>query len=351
MRIIGGVTDLPHPVEPMLARTAKSPPEGEGWAFEIKWDGVRALAAIGDGRLRIASRTGKDASDRYPELTGAIEALARRDILLDGEVVALDDAGRPSFQALQRRMGLTRPETIERRAREVPVTFIAFDVLALDGKPIIARPYEERRSILDELGLDAATDGVWRAPAHHPGPGSEFLAAARAQGLEGIVAKRLGSTYRPGRRSADWVKVRARKGQELVIGAFMPGDGARRGGVGSLLVGHWDSTPAEAKSLGRDQRLVYAGGVGTGFTDEMLRYLTDLLEPLRVEDPPFELGEDPRLKYKARARERGAGPVWVEPALVCEVEFTEWTREGTLRQPSFKGLRDDKAPREVVRES
>ena len=178
-----------------------------------------------------------------------------------------------------------------------------------------------------------------------------FLAAARAQGLEGIVCKRLGSQYRPGKRSADWLKIRARLGQELLIGGYMPGEGGRRGKVGSLLVGYWDSTPAEAERLDRPQRLVYAGGVGTGFTDAMLDRLIGLLKPLAIEESRFELGEDPSLKYKARARERGAGPVWVRPELVGEFEFTEWTREGTLRQPAFKGLRDDKDPREVVRES
>ncbi len=131
----------------------------------------------------------------------------------------------------------------------------------------------------------------------------------------------------------------------------MPGEGGRTGSVGSLLVGYWDRTPEEAASTGSPQRFVYAGGVGTGFTDEMLKRLRALLEPLRIDEMPFELGEDPREKYKGRARARGAGPVWVEPLLICEVEFTEWTNEGTLRQPSFKGLRDDKAPREVVRET
>jgi len=335
----------------MLATPAEVPPEGDGWAFEIKWDGVRALAEVTADGLRIASRTGKDASRRYPELTSAIEALDGRQMVLDGEVVALDGEGRPSFQTLQRRMGLSRPEAIELRAREVPATYVAFDLLELDGGSLIAKPYEERRDLLTSLGLDAATDGVWRAPAHHPGPGAEFLEAARARGLEGIVAKRLGSLYRPGKRSSEWIKVRARKNQELVIGAFMPGEGGRRGTVGSLLVGYWDATPEEAEILGRAQRFVYAGGVGTGFTDEMLRRLIGLLEPLRREESPFELGEDPVLKYKARARERGAGPVWVEPLLVGEFEFTEWTREGTLRQPSFKGLRDDKRAPDVVRET
>lgn len=330
----------------MLATPAREPPAGAGWAFEVKWDGVRALARAAGGELRVASRSGEDATGRYPELAG-IAAAIPGGAILDGEIVALDAQGRASFQALQRRMGLSRPETIRRRALEVPVTYVVFDLLNHGGRSLLELPYEKRRAELLALGLDG---DHWRAPAHHLGDGAEFLAAARANGLEGIVCKRLGSPYRPGRRSSDWLKIRARRGQELVVGGYMPGEGSRRGKVGSLLVGYWDATPDEAERLGRPQRLVYAGGVGTGFTDEMLARLTALLEPLRTPDCPFELGEDPRQKYRARARERGAGPVWVRPELVAELEFTEWTREGTLRQPSFKGLRDDKDPREVVRE-
>ena len=331
----------------MLATPAVDPPAGDGWAFEIKWDGVRAPAFVDDSGVRIHSRRGEDTSHRYPELASMAAALAGRDVVLDGEVVAFDEGGRPSFQTLQRRMGLSRPETIRLRAEEFPVTYVAFDLLALDGEPLLAEPYERRRELLAELDLDGDS---WRSPAHHLGPGDEFLAAARAQGLEGIVCKRLSSPYRPGKRSPDWLKIRARLGQELAIGGYMPGEGGRRGKVGSLLVGYWDSTPDEAERLDHPQRLVYAGGVGTGFTDAMLDRLIGLLRPLEIEESPFELGEDPRLKYKARARERGAGPVWVRPELVGEFEFTEWTREGTLRQPAFKGLRDDKDPREVVRE-
>ncbi len=332
----------------MLATPAATPPSHDGWAFEIKWDGVRALAHVEAGALRISSRSGEDTSARYPELAGLADALGGRSAILDGEVVAFDAEGRPSFQTLQRRMGLTRPETIRRRSQEVPVSYVAFDLVHLDDASLMSEPYERRRELLAELGLDS---DCWRAPAHRIGEGVAFLEAARAQGLEGIVCKRLGSPYRPGRRSADWLKIRARLRQELVVGAYMPGEGGRSGSVGSLLVGFWDRTPAEAASTGSSQRLVYAGGVGTGFTDEMLKRLRALLEPLRLEEMPFELGEDPRLKYRGRARARGAGPVWVEPLIVCEVEFTEWTHEGTLRQPSFKGLRDDKVPLDVVRET
>ena len=228
------------------------------------------------------------------------------------------------------------------------MTFVAFDLLHLDSASLIAEPYERRRELLAGLELDG---DCWRAPAHRIGDGAAFLDAARAQGLEGIVCKRLGTPYRPGRRSADWLKIRARLGQELVIGGYMPGEGGRAGSVGSLLVGYWDRTPEEAARRTARKSSFTPAGVGTGFTDEMLKRLRELLEPLRIGEMAFELGEDPREKYKGRARARGAGPVWVEPLLICEVEFTEWTLEGTLRQPSFKGLRDDKAARDVVRET
>ena len=240
----------------MLATPATTPPDGDGWAFEIKWDGVRALAYCEDGALRISSRRGEDASHRYPELTGLPEALGGRMAILDGEVVAFDAEGRPSFQTLQKRMGLSRPETIRRRSQEVPVTFVAFDLLHLDSESLLAEPYERRRELLAELELDG---DCWRAPAHRIGEGPAFLDAARAQGLEGIVCKRLGTPYRPGRRSADWLKIRARLRQELVVGGYMPGEGGRTGSVGSLLVGYWDRTPEEAVSTGSAQKLVYAG--------------------------------------------------------------------------------------------
>jgi bifunctional non-homologous end joining protein LigD len=340
---------MPRNLEPMLATPAKvPPPDDDGWGFEIKWDGIRARAYIADGKVRLAARRGTDHTPRYPELAAIATALGEREAILDGEIVAFDESGRPSFQLLQRRMGLTTESTIRVRASETPATYVAFDLLWLDGRSLLAEPYERRRELLAALGFDGPN---WQTPAHHVGDGDRLWAAVQEQGLEGIVAKRLQSPYRPGQRSREWLKVRHRRGQELVIGGWMPGEGSRGGRVGSLLVGHWDATPDEAERLGRPQRLVYAGGVGTGYTQEMLDRLTALLEPLRRPDSPFELGEDPELKYRQRARARGAGPVWVEPELVGEFEFTEWTREGTLRQSAFKGLRDDKDPREVVRES
>ena len=339
---------MPRNLEPMLAIPAPDPPAGEEWAHEIKWDGIRALTRIDRDGLRIGARRGADHTPRYPELAALAGALEGREAILDGEIVAFDESGRPSFQLLQRRMGLSTEATIRRRSVETPATYVAFDLLWLDGRSLLAEPYERRRELLAELELAGPH---WQAPRHHLGDGEALWTLVRERRLEGIVAKRLGSPYRPGQRSREWLKVRNRRGQELVIGGWMPGEGSRGGRVGSLLVGHWDATPEEAARLGRPQRLVYAGGVGTGYTQEMLKQLTELLEPLRREESPFELGEDPRVKYAQRARQRGAGPVWVEPELVGEFEFTEWTNEGTLRQSAFKGLREDKDPREVVRES
>jgi bifunctional non-homologous end joining protein LigD len=328
---------MPTRLEPMLATPLPKPPTDDGWAYEIKWDGIRALGYVAGGKLKLSARRGADHTPRYPELVEFAAALGGRDAIVDGEIVAFDDEGRPRFQLLQRRMGLANEATIRRRSVETPATYVVFDVLWLDGKSLLESPYEERREVLDGLGLDGPH---WRAPRNHVGDGAALWQLVQSRDLEGIVAKRLGSPYRPGKRSREWAKVRNRRGQEFVIGGWMPGEGSRGGRVGSLLVGHYV-----------DGKLAYAGGVGTGFTQSLLDELTALLKPLERVDSPFELGEDPKVKYAQRARDRGAGPVWVEPELVGEVEFTEWTHEGTLRQPSFKGLRTDKDPREVVRET
>jgi bifunctional non-homologous end joining protein LigD len=337
---------MPDDLEPMLATPAKALPAGDDWAFELKWDGVRALAYVEGGEVRLSARRGDDTTVRYPELAAIGPANAGRELILDGEIVAFDEDGAPSFGHLQRRMGLTDRIRIQRRAAETPVTYVGFDLLWLDGRPLTGEPYERRRELLAELGFDGP---AWLAPGHRVGDGAALLELVRERGLEGVVAKRLGSAYRPGRRSGDWVKVQNRRRQELVIGGYLPGEGGRASRVGSLLVGYWDATPDEATALGRAQRLVYAGGVGTGFTQARLDELTALLEPLRRDTSPFEAGWDPKVKYATRARQRG-GLVWVEPVVVCEVEFLRWTHEDTLRAASFKGLRDDKEPREVVRE-
>jgi bifunctional non-homologous end joining protein LigD len=331
----------------MLATAAKKLPAGDEWAYELKWDGVRALLLCEEGETKVSARRGDDATARYPELAEIAASLGGHDAVFDGEIVAFDERGEPSFGRLQRRMGLTDRIRIQRRAADTPITYVAFDLLWLDGRSLCDEPYERRRELLAELGFDGPN---WQAPSHHVGDGEALLEVVRKRGLEGVVAKRLSSPYRPGRRSSDWVKVQCRRRQELVIGGWMPGEGGRAKRVGSLLVGYWDATPGEAERLGRSQRLVYAGGVGTGFTQATLAELTQRLAPFERETSPFEAGWDPEEKYAARIRERGALR-WVEPELVCEVEFLRWTHEDTVRAASFKGLRDDKDPREVVREA
>jgi bifunctional non-homologous end joining protein LigD len=212
---------------------------------------------------------------------------------------------------------------------DTPVDYVVFDLLHLDGGCTRDLPYSERRELLAGLGLDGPR---WRAPRHRIGGGAELLEAARRQGLEGVVAKKLDSPYRPGGRGGEWIKARVWRRQEFVIGGYIPGEGSRSGRVGSLLVGYYDA----------DSRLVFAGGVGSGLKQAEIDLLTRELKQRLRPDSPFDVGE-PR-GPKARLA------LWCEPELVCEVSWTEWTDEGTLRQPAFKGMRDDKDPREVVRE-
>ena len=283
----------------MLATPATVPPEDEGWAFEIKWDGVREHSPTARA-ARSASRRGavRTRATATPSWRGCPTRSAERAAILDGEVVAFDAEGRPSFQTLQKRMGLSRPETIRRRSQEVPVTFVAFDLLHLDSESLLSEPYERRRELLAELDLEG---DCWRAPAHRIGDGPAFLEAARSQGLEGIVCKRLGTPYRPGRRSADWLKIRARLGQELVIGGYMPGEGGRTGSVGSLLSATGTARPMRRCRPGAHRSSFTPGASVPASPNEMLKRLRALLEPLRIDEMAFELGEDPRLKYKGRA--------------------------------------------------
>jgi bifunctional non-homologous end joining protein LigD len=330
---------FPSRLSPMLAKMAPLP-NGKGeWAFEIKWDGVRALAYANRGEWRMASRRGEDVTARYPELAGIGEDLAGHAVVLDGEVCAFTDRGRPSFQLLQRRMGLSDPKAIATRLRETPVTFVAFDLLHLDGANTRPLLYPERRELLEGLELDGPH---WQTPSNHPGPGTDLLEAARRRGLEGVVAKRLDSPYRPGKRTGEWTKARIWKRQEFVIGGYIPGEGSRSGRVGSLLVGFWDKRPEGAKKR-EPQRLVFAGGVGSGLRQSDIDFLTRELTARRRDASPFEVGGPKGAKARTA--------VYCEPELVCEVSWTEWTKQGTLRQPAFKGLRTDKDPRDVVREA
>jgi bifunctional non-homologous end joining protein LigD len=323
----GGWEPLPHLVRPMLATAGELPVDDDGWAYEFKWDGVRALAYVDGGRLRLVGRNDRECTDTYPELRPMGAALGSRQVILDGEIVALDPGGRPSFEALQHRMHVVDPAKARRMAQQAPVTMLLFDLLHLDGASTLDLPYRQRRRLLDGLGL---AGDRWAVPATHPGPGVDLLTAARATGLEGVVAKRVASPYRPGRRSPDWRKVKVSRTQEVVVGGWSPGKGGRQDTIGALLVG----IPAHGG-------LDYAGKVGTGFSAATLDDLANRLDPLRRAQTPFS-GDIPRAD--------AAGATWVDPVLVGEVRFAEWTKAGRLRHPSWRGLRPDKSPTEVVRE-
>jgi bifunctional non-homologous end joining protein LigD len=239
--------------------------------------------------------------------------------------VALDANGRPSFEEIQQRMGLTSESEVRRKMKLVPVTYMVFDLIWHDGHSLLKHPYSERRRLLAELKLAGAS---WQTPPFEKGGGQAMLDASATAGLEGVMAKKLDSHYEPGRRSGAWVKVKNRNRQELVIGGWLDGEGKRRGYPGSLLVGYYD----------KDKKFVYAGKVGTGFTDATLERLAELLKPLVQDQSPYDIGSPPRAAH------------YVKPRLVAEFEFVEWTRSGQLRAPSFKGLRTDKPARKVVRE-
>ncbi len=318
---------MPEHVVPMLAQlSAKVPPDQAKWSFEVKWDGIRAIAYVQPGRLRLESRNLNDVTDAYPEVRGIVRALGMHEVVLDGEIVAFDERGKPSFERLQRRMHVTSQSAVRRLAASTPVLYVIFDLLYLDGHSLVELPYRERRRRLEELGLEGR---AWRVPAAHPGEGSALLEATGQQELEGIVAKRLDSRYEAGRRGGSWLKIKHTYRQELVIGGWVPGEGRRRDRIGALLMGYYDR-----------EGFRYAGRVGTGFTEAMLDELGTRLSPLRRDSSPF-----------TRAPKLPRGTVFVEPCLVAEIELREWTAERIMRAPSFKGLREDKAPRDVTLET
>jgi len=219
----------------MAAVTGALPVNEDAFAFEVKWDGVRVLTYIDDGTLRMESRNLKDITPRYPELHGLTDVFAGRQVLLDGEVVAFDESGRPSFGVLQSRMHVGNPIEVRRLMAETPVVYMLFDVLWLDGASTMAMPLHERRALLG--GLDLAGPG-WQTPASHVGDGAALSEASRRQGLEGIVAKKLDSIYEPGKRTRQWIKIKNQRNQELVVGGWMEGEGNREGRIGALLVGY-----------------------------------------------------------------------------------------------------------------
>jgi bifunctional non-homologous end joining protein LigD len=325
-----GFAAMPDRVSPMLATpTTRLPHDDAAWGFEFKWDGVRAIVFVDGGRPRAMSRNDRDITASYPELRAMAESIGSRQLVLDGELVALDADGRPSFGVLQSRMHVTDAAAVRRLARTTPVTYLVFDLLYADGESLLERPYSQRRAALDELGLSGDT---WHTPPWFAGGGAAVFDASKEQQLEGVVMKRLDSPYTPGTRSKSWLKLKHFRAQEVVIVGWKPGEGSRQGVIGSLLLGVPDETG----------ELSYAGHVGTGFTEAMLRDLAGDLAPLAAAESPFT-ADIP----KPHSRDAH----WVRPELVGEVAFSEWTRDGRLRHPSWRGLRPDKNAAEVRRES
>jgi bifunctional non-homologous end joining protein LigD len=314
----------------MLATLAERPFSGKGWLFEIKYDGVRVLAARQGEQVDLYGRSGQRITGRYPEVAGALRALPVEHFLIDGEIIALDDEGRPSFQQLQPRMGLTDPRDIERAAARIPTIGVFFDCLMLDGHDLRRLPLLERKACL-RMFLPAL--GPLRFSEHIPAQGEAFFEAASEQRLEGIVAKKAKSLYTAG-RSRDWIKIKCQRRQEFVTAGFTDPQGSR-GYFGALHIGLYEGRPGDGL------RLVYVSKVGSGFDQAGLKSLWERLEPLSRATCPFEAGAVPT----------GRGHHWVEPKLVCEVRFSEWTADGGIRHPVFIGLRSDKRPEDCRRES
>lgn len=308
---------------PMLASLGTAPFSDPGWLFEIKYDGVRVLARCRDGAVTLFGRKGDEVTRRYPEIVHALSKTAPTDFLIDGEIVAMDEAGRPNFQRLQRRMHLTNRFDIEQAARTVPARGFFFDCLEAGGRDLRNLPLVRRKQC---LSMFVAERGVVQYTEHIAERGEDFYHAASAQRLEGIIAKRADSHYSAG-RSRDWVKFKCRKRQEFVIGGYTRPGGSRRH-FGALHLG-----------LYRNGALEYVSKVGTGFDQQTLGAVHQMLLALTRDDSPF-----------AAPSPAGTAHRWVEPRLVCEVEFTDWTDDGGLRHPSFLGLRDDKAPDDCRRE-
>jgi bifunctional non-homologous end joining protein LigD len=295
-----------------------SPVEDRQWAYEVKWDGVRAVVYLQDGQLRLMSRTDRDITRRYPELAALATSLSGEAVVLDGELVSLDAEGRPSFGRLQHRMHAVDPAEIRRLVGRYPVTYMIFDLLHADGQSLLGQPHVERRSRLSQLD---PTGPAWQTPPSWTDGGPDVLAATSEQGLEGIIAKRLSSTYQAGRRSPASRKIKNIRTVDVVIGGWSPGGGRRTGTIGSLLVGV--STP---------DGLAYIGNVGTGFTDAALRDLFGRLTALDVPTSPFNAVPVPN-EFARSAR-------WVRPELGGEVAYAEIGLEGRLRHPRWRGLRE-----------
>jgi bifunctional non-homologous end joining protein LigD len=294
---------LRFPVPPMKATIGTLPPDDGSWAYEIKWDGYRTLAFVDAGRTRWQSSHLLDVTAKYPELVEFADSVNADSAIIDGELVVLDDDGRPRFELMQQ--------------HATQVAFYAFDLLSVNGHDTTALPYEGRRELLGGL-LEAGTN--WMVPAHRIGDGAALVSATIERGLEGVMAKRLGSVYLPGKRSPNWRKVKNRHTVEVVIGGYTPGAGNRVGTFGALLVG-----------VAAVEGLRFAGGVGTGFSQRTLSDLSQKLGSRRSEVSPF---------ITLPPREYSRDAIWVRPDLRAIVEIAEFTNEGYVRHSSFIGLID-----------
>jgi len=332
--VVGSQPDLPAAkarfIDPMKPRLVETPPTTGDWIYELKFDGIRLIAVRTGKKVSLLSRNKNELAGRFPEIVEAIKRLPARECVIDGEVVALDEEGRSSFQLLQAR---------EMEGRKSPVYFYAFDLLQLDGKNLIGLPLEARKNVLEKLCADAG-DPI-RYSGVIGGDAKALLDEVKHRGLEGIVGKQRTSVYEPGRRSGAWIKLKCANKQEFVIGGYTPPQGSRKH-FGAILVGYYDN-----------KKLVFAGKVGTGFTAEWLSVLHKKFRAEERSDCPFidlpskqngqwVQGITPSMMRKMH---------WVNPVFVCEIKFAEWTRDGKLRSPVFLGLREDKKASDVVRDA
>jgi bifunctional non-homologous end joining protein LigD len=315
---------LPRFIEPMLATPGTAVPPGPEWLIEVKWDGYRTQALVRAGHADLRSRGGNDAAAWFPRLNGAADWIEAQDAVIDGEVVALDEQGRPDFSLLQERMHDAKGGLV----------FIAFDLLHLDGHSLLNVPLEARKAL---LATRVRPDPRVQVSQHVVGGGPAFFEAAVKHGLEGVVAKRRRSTYQPGRRSADWIKRKGRPSQDLVVGGWTPEQGGK--GLGALLVGVYE-----------DGKLRFSGAVGSGFDGTTRRLLLDRLAALEADAPAFDPPPAPNTRNRWTGKEL-AGVRWVRPELVISAEMAGWTRDGNVRQAAFKGIQDDRDPNGVTREA
>jgi len=315
-------------VQPMKCRLVRDTPSGGNWIYELKFDGIRAIAIKDKASVRLYSRLNNDLSTRFPEVVCALQKLPCDRAVLDGEIVALDEAGRSSFQLLQ---------SAHQPGRRPPIHYYVFDLLNLEGVELKSLPLTRRKGLLQPL-VPAKQDIV-RFSASISGDPKQLLAQACRHKLEGIIAKQAASEYEPGRRADAWLKIKCLNGQEFVIGGYTAPKGGRLF-FGAILVGYYDR-----------EKLIFASKVGTGFDHEALKSLYARFQKLKHADCPFANLPEKRGTSGGLTAGEMTRRTWVEPKLVCQIAFTEWTRDGHLRHPAFLGLREDKKPQEVIRET